>query len=107
MRPHRTCSIIQPSTHTYLNDYLDKTLSETLPGLPTHPTPRLPLAMVVLIASLALAIVVMLGTWLSRSTPATDRVTTFVAYPEEPPLVTDELGDNLPPAFLDDIFTLF
>jgi hypothetical protein len=50
----------------------------------------------------------MLGTWLSLSTRATARVTTFVAHPEEQTLSADELEDiGLPPAFLDDLLTRF
>jgi len=57
---------------------------------------------------LGLAILVMLGTWLSLSTRATDRVTTFVAHPEEQTLSADELADmGLPPPYLDDLLNRF
>jgi hypothetical protein len=62
----------------------------------------------VLTLGLGLAMLVMLGTWLSLPTPATDRVTTFVAHPEEQTLSADELEDmGLPPAYLDDFLTHF
>jgi len=57
---------------------------------------------------LGLAILVMLGTWLSLSTRATDRVTTFVAHPEEQTLSADELAElGLPPISLEDILNRF
>jgi len=57
---------------------------------------------------LGLAILVMLGTWLSLSTRATDRVTMFVAHPEEQTLSADELADmGLPPPYLDDLLNRF
>jgi DNA-binding IscR family transcriptional regulator len=50
----------------------------------------------------------MLGTWLSLSTRATARVTTFVAHSEEQMLPADELADmGLSPVFLEDILTCF
>jgi hypothetical protein len=62
----------------------------------------------VLALGLSLAILVMLGTWLSLSTRATARITTFVAHPEEQTLSADELEDiDLPPAFLADLLSRF
>jgi hypothetical protein len=50
----------------------------------------------------------MLSTWLSLSTRATARATTFVAHSEEQTLAADELeGTGIPPVFLDDIFRHF
>jgi hypothetical protein len=57
---------------------------------------------------LGLAILVMLGTWLSLSTQATSRVTTIVAHPDEQTLSADELeGMALAPDFFDAILTRF
>jgi hypothetical protein len=50
----------------------------------------------------------MLGTWLSLSTLATVRATTFVAHPQEQTLSADELEErSLPPLSLDDILSRF
>ena len=108
MKPPRTCSITQPRTPLYINDYLDHAVSETPTGVPTHPAPRLSTAIIALTIGLGLAILVLLGTWWSRSTSTADSVTTFVASPEEQPLPADGLEDiNLLPRFLDDIFARF
>jgi hypothetical protein len=107
MRPHRTHSLTQPDTHKYLNDYINDS-SDTLPRLPIRQVTRFPTAILVLALGLGLAILVMLGTWLSLSTRAPARVTTFAAHPEEQMLSADELAEmGLPPAFLDDILNRF
>jgi hypothetical protein len=50
----------------------------------------------------------MLGNWLSLSTRATARITTFVAHPEEQTLSADELEDmGLLPPFLEDLLSRF
>jgi hypothetical protein len=57
---------------------------------------------------LGLAILVMLGTWLSLAPQATSRVTTIVAHPDAQTLSVDELeGMALAPDFLDDILSRF
>jgi hypothetical protein len=62
----------------------------------------------VLAFGLGLAILMMLGTWLSLSIQATARVTTFVAHPDEQTLSAEELeGSALTPDFFDDILTRF
>jgi hypothetical protein len=82
--------------------------SDIPPRLPIRRAPRFPRAILVLALGLGLAILMMLGTWLSLSTRATARVTTFVAHPEEQTRSADELAEmGLPPAFLEEIFARF
>jgi hypothetical protein len=108
MQPHGTCSIIQPDTHRYINDHINDVLSETPTHLPARRAPGFPTAILALAMGLGLAILVMLGTWLSLSTRATARFTTFAAHSEEQTLSADELDDmGLPPAFLEDLLTRF
>ena len=106
MRPHRTCSITQPDTYLYINDYIDSI--ETSAPIPVRRTTRFPRAILALTVGLGLAILVMLGTWWSLSTRTTAWVTTFVAHSEEQPLSADELEERgLPPISLDDFLTRF
>jgi hypothetical protein len=82
--------------------------SDIPPRLPIRRAPRFPRAILVLALGLGLAILVMLGTWLSLSTRATARGTTFVAHPEEQTLSADELADmGLSPTSIEDILTRF
>jgi hypothetical protein len=107
MRPHRTHSLTPPDTHKYINDYMNDS-SDIPPRLPIRRAPRFPRAILVLALGLGLAILMMLGTWLSLSTRATARGTAFVAHSEEQMLPADELTDmGLPLVFLEDIFTRF
>ena len=106
MRPHRTCSIAQPDTYLYINEYID--IIETSAPIPVRRTTQFPRAILALTVGLGLAILVMLGTWWSLSTRTTARVTTFVAQPEEQPLSAYELeAIGLPPISLDDFLTHF
>jgi hypothetical protein len=108
MRPHGTCSITQSNTHRYINNYINDAINETPTRLPTRRTTRFPTAILALTLGLGLAILALLGTWLSLSTRATARVTTFVAHSEEQTLSADELEDiGLPPAFLEDLLSRF
>ncbi len=108
MRSHGACSITQPDTRRYINDYMNDAISQTQTRIPARRATRFPTAILVLALGLGLAILVMFGTWLSLSTRATARITTFVAHPEEQTLSADELEDiGLPPAFLDDILNRF
>jgi hypothetical protein len=76
--------------------------------MPIRRETRFPPAILVLALGLGLAMLVMLGTWLSLATQTTARGTTFVTHPERQTLSADELEDrDLPPAFLDDILTRF
>jgi hypothetical protein len=88
---------------------MNDALSETPTHIPARrATTGFPTALTVLALGLGLAILVMLGTWLSLSTRATARVTTFVAHSEEQTLSADELEDiGLPPAFLEDLLSRF
>src|SRR5262250_188726 len=70
MRLHRTHSITPPDTHKYINDYIND-ISDTPPRLSLRRAPRFPMAILVLALGLGLAILVMLGTWLSVSIRAT------------------------------------
>ena len=107
MRLHRTHSITSPDTHRYINDYIND-ISHTPPPLSLRRAPRFPMAILVLALGLGLAILVMLGTWLSLSTWAPLRGTTFVVYPEEQTLSADELAEmGLSPTSIEDIFTRF
>jgi len=108
MRPHRTYSITQPDTPIYINDYINDSSSHTPTCLPLWRATRFPTARLALALSLGLAILVMLGTWLSLATRATARVTTFVAHPEEQTLSADELEDiGLTPAYIADLLARF
>lgn len=104
MRPHRTYSLTQPATHLYINDYIDD--SDRLTPTSIRRETRFPRAILALTLGLGLAVLVMLGTWLTLSTLATARATTFVAHPQEQTLSADEL-EGLPPLSLDDILSRF
>ena len=107
MRLHRTHSITPPDTHKHINDYIND-ISDTPPCLSLRRATRFPMAILLLALGLGLAILVMLGTWLSLSTRATARGTTFVAHPEEQTLSADELADmGLSPTSIEDILTRF
>ena len=107
MRLHRTHSITPPDTHKYINDYIND-VSDTPPRLSLRRATSFPMAILVLTLGLGLAILVMLGTWLSLSTRATARGTAFVAHPEEQTLSADELADmGLSPTSLEDILARF
>ena len=106
MRSHRTYSLTQPATHLYINDYIND--SDRPRHISIRRETRFPRAILALTLGLGLAILVMLGTWLSLSTQATARATTFVAHPQEQTLSADDLEDRgLPPLSLDDILTRF
>jgi len=108
MRPHLTYSITSPSTHRYINDYIDNEISHTPTPLPIRRASKFPTAILVLALGLGLAIMMMLGTWLSLSPQATARITTFVAHPEDPTQSANALAEmGLPPIFFEDIFTHF
>lgn len=108
MRPHRTSSSTRPDTPIYINDSINDSSSNTPTSLPICRVVRFPTALLALALILGLAILVMLGTWLSLATRATTRVTTFVAHSEEQTLSTDELEDiSLPPAYIVDLLTRF
>src|SRR5215468_11741568 len=92
MRLHRTHSITPRDPHKYINDYIND-ISDTPPRLSLRRATRFPLAILVLALGLCQAILVMLGTWLSLSTQAPLRGTTFVAHSEEQTLSADELAD--------------
>ena len=107
MRLHRTHSITPPDTFKYINDYMNDS-NDIPPHLSLRRATRFPMAILVLVLGLGLAILVMFGTWLSLSTRATARGTTFVAHPEEQTLSADELADmGLSPTSIEDIFTRF
>jgi hypothetical protein len=92
----------QPDPYLYINDYLNDSDRLT----PRRRDTRVPTAILALAFGLGLAMLMLLGTWLSLSTQATARVTTFVAHPEDPTLSADVLEDrDLAPPCLDDILT--
>ena len=108
MRPHSTCSITQSNTHRYINDYLNDAFSETPTRIPARRTTKFSAALLVLALGLGLAMLVMLDTWLSLSTRATARLTTFVAHPQEQTLSADELEEiGLPPPYIEDLLNRF
>jgi hypothetical protein len=108
MRPHGTRSITQSDTHRYINDYINDALRETPTRIPTRRMPRFSTALLVLTLGLSLAILVMLGTWLSLSAGTATRVTTFVAHPETQTLSADELEEiGLPPPYIEDLLNRF
>ena len=114
MRPHGRRSITQSNTHRYINDYMNDNdyindaLRETPTRIPTRRMPRFSTALLVLTLGLSLAILVMLGTWLSLSTRATARLTMFVAHPQEQTLSADELEEiGLPPPCIEDLLNRF
>ena len=95
MRPHCTCPITRPYTHTCINDALSE--------MPTRQATRFPAALG-LALGIGLAVLMMLSTWLSLSTRTTASATTFVVHSEEPTLSADTLEDmGIPPIFRDDI----
>lgn len=103
MRPHDTCSITRPYTHIDIND----ALSEMPTGLPTRQALRFS-AVLGLALGIGLAVLMMLSTWLSLSTRATARATTFVVHSDEQTLSADALEEiGIPPIFRDDIFRHF
>src|SRR5438876_565102 len=103
MRSHRLYPITQPDTYICI----DNDISAMPASLPTHRAPRF-LAIVGLAVGIGLAVLMMLGTWLSLSTQPTDRAAAFVVHAEEQTLSADELEDiGIPPAFLDDILPRF
>jgi hypothetical protein len=103
MRPHRIYPITQPDTYIYIDDDTSKTPA----SLPTHRAARF-LAILGLVVGIGLAVLMMLGTWLSLSTQPPDRATTFVVHAEEQTLSADELEDmGIPPALLDDLLNHF
>jgi hypothetical protein len=104
MRPHGTYSTTQPYTHIYIND----AFNETPTSMSTPRVPRFPTAVLGLALGIGLAVLAMLGTWLSLSTRATDRATTFIVHSKGQTLSANELdGMGILPAFLDDILTRF
>ena len=108
MRPHGTSSITQSDTHRYINDDINDAIHKTPTRISTRRMPRFSTALLVLALGLGLAILVMLGTWLSLSIRATARITTFVAHPEEQTLSADELEEiGLPPPYIEDLLNRF
>jgi hypothetical protein len=104
MRPYGAYSTTQPYTHTYIND----AFNEIPTSMPTPRVTRFPTAVLGLALGIGLALLAMLGTWLSLSTQATDRATTFIVHSEGQTLSADELeGMGIPPPFLEDILTRF
>ena len=103
MRAHRIYPITQPSTYIDIDD----DISETLASLPTHRAARF-FASVGLAIGIGLAVLMMLGSWLSLSTQPPDRATTFVVHSEAQTLSTDELVHmGISPVSLEDILTHF
>jgi len=86
MRAHRIDPITQPDTYICIDD----DISETPANLPTHRAARF-LAILGLAIGIGLAVLMMLGTWLSLSTQPMDRAMTFVVHSEAQTLSTDEL----------------
>jgi hypothetical protein len=103
MRAHRINPITQPDTYICIDD----AISETPANLPTHRGARF-LAILGLAIGIGLAVLMMLGTWLSLSTQSTDRATTFVVHSEAQTLSTDKWEHmGMSPFSLDDILTHF
>jgi hypothetical protein len=103
MRPHCTDSHPRPYTHIAIND----ALSEMLTGRPARQTQRCS-ALLGLALGVGLAVLLLLGTWLSLSTRDPVRATTFVAHSEEQTHSADVLEDvSIPPIFRDDISRYF
>jgi hypothetical protein len=103
MRAHRIYPFTQPSTYIGIDD----DSSETLASLPTHRAARFS-ASVGLAIGIGLAVLMMLGTWLSLSTQPPERATSFVVHSEAQALSTDELEHmGISPVSLDDILTHF
>jgi hypothetical protein len=101
MRAHYIDPITQPDT--YLDDYINATPA----SLPTHRAARF-LAILGLAIGIGLAVLMMLGTWLSLSTQPTDRATIFVVHSEAQTPSADELEPmGVSPFSLDDILTHF
>ena len=108
MRPHHTYSITPSNTPRSINDYIDNAISNTLTCHPPRRATRFPTARWALALGLGLAILAMLGTWLSLSTRATAGITTFVAHHEDSTLSTDEMVNmGISPFLFEDIFTHF
>ena len=103
MRSPSTGSVTPPYTLICLDDDISETPART----PTRRAAR-SLAILGLVLGIGSAVLVMLGTWLSLSTQATDSAMTFVAHSEEQALSAGELeAMSLPPPFLDDILAHF
>jgi hypothetical protein len=103
MRAHGIYPITQPNTYIGIDD----DISETPAKLPTHRAARF-LAILGLAIGIGLAVLMMLGTWLSLSTQPTDRATIFVVHSEAQTPSADELEPmGVSPFSLDDILTHF
>ena len=103
MRSHRLSPITQPDTYICI----DNDISETPASVPTHRETR-SFAILGLAIGIGLAVLMMLGSWLSLSIQPTDRATTFVMHSEDQTLSADELeAIGIPPGFLDDILNHF
>jgi hypothetical protein len=86
---------------------IDDAINETPASLPTHRAARF-CAILGLAIGIGLAVLMMLGTWLSLSTQPTDRATTVVVHSEAQALSADELEHmGVSPFSLDDILTRF
>src|SRR5215831_2009434 len=108
MRPHHTYSITPSNTPRYINDYIDNAISDTLTCRPPRRATRFPTARWALALGLGMAVLVMLGTWLSLSTRTTAGITTFVAHPEDSMLSAEVPAEmSISPFFFEDIFTHF
>jgi hypothetical protein len=103
MRAHHIYPITQPDTYIGIDD----DISETPANLPIHRATRF-LAIVGLAIGIGLAVLMMLGTWLSLSTQPTDRATIFVVHSEAQTPSADEMDHmGISPFSLDDILSLF
>jgi hypothetical protein len=103
MRAHGIYPITQPNTYIGIDD----DISETPAKLPTHRAARF-LAILGLAIGIGLAVLMMLGTWLSLSPRPTDRATIFVVHSEAQTLSADELEPmSVSPFSLDDILSHF
>jgi hypothetical protein len=103
MRPRCTDSNPRPYTHIAIND----ALNEMPTGMPARQTLRFS-ALLWLAFGIGLAVLLLLGTWLSLSIRDTVRATTFVTHSEEQTLSADSLEDvSIPPIFRDDISRYF
>jgi hypothetical protein len=103
MRAHHIYPITQSDTYIGIDD----AISETPANVPIHRAARF-LAILGLVIGLGLAVLMMLGTWLSLSTQPTDRATTFVVHSEAQTPSTDELEHmGISPFSLDDFLAHF
>jgi hypothetical protein len=102
MRAHHIYPITQPDTYIGIDD----DISETPANLPIHRAARF-FAILGLTIGLGLAVLMMLGAWLSLSSQPTDRATTFVVH-SEAQTSADELEHmGISPFSLDDILAHF